>query len=407
MPILRHAILLSMCIMVDARGIELRQLNACDDVAKVYNALRQDYDALGDGCRRSTSLLERALFRKLGPGNLAHACLLSSAPSSSLQGFSCVKTDYEGRSYAVFCFREVNSDEISLYKKSFPEKYNQPVSEYLRSSKSCAISEGNASKTGYTVAPPLLNLIGTYEFGFGMKLKAKSNQSAMAVHGFGLTDPDLRDNSAIEFFSIFWNKVENQTASSEEKIPVGNWQVVSDDTLAKNFLKASGQQNDALAIVSTEFTMYYEGQKEFEQESKLRQQKKWQEVWLNTLEEEGFKKLSDAELKAETRMTSTQFREKMLEGSPVGAREKMRQRVGDNIHIMAYKQPYICKRNEGILVAMVMSFKPVELVARDFGGISAMLMAVCSRPTTTAYGYLESIKRELDKSILKNLESLP
>jgi len=130
----------------------------------------------------------------------------------------------------------------------------------------------------------------------------------------------------------------------------------------------------------------------------------WEDELVDKLEDEDFEAYDEDDWESESGMSLADMREKIIEGLPYNMRDSMRERMGEDIHVLINQTRPACAGENGGMVAIIMSMYPDEDVRSDYGGIAVILMGAerCGRPSYSYY--LSNLRRELQATLVAHLE---
>lgn len=207
-----------------AVAIELNMLNRCDDLRRLWTTV----DSRGSfgTCREPADELEHNFWARLSPDGRQSFCILSHAPAPFLRDFTCVDTR-KAVPYGnvLVCFREIPIEDIDRYKAQYETTFADDVSNYLSSSASCTVSNGDSSIAPGSMGSLLINTIARFEFGFVLSLGQGDKAPGYALHEFARLD-DLISTDGLEVFEIVSGIVKSpSTDTTPPGVRRGNWYV--------------------------------------------------------------------------------------------------------------------------------------------------------------------------------------
>lgn len=388
-------------------GINLDKLTACDDISKLQKALTAAIGTKPENCRAPKGALEQALLKRTG----LHAnqlCILASAPAPSLRGFTCLMPEVPTGATLV-CFREAALPDVRLYQEQYGETFAPLVSRYLASASKCSSSNGDSSSAPPTAFPPLLTFIARFDFGFITLLGKERLTDSSAIHGYAATDPSIGGGapSAIEFFNLFVGAATYVRAGVRRT--VGTWIAYIDDNAradrdANEEFRKRGAQ---MMIDTTTYNLERRTTATLTHGEKLALLEDFQEAIVSTLKDEGFKLVSDAELKEKSGRTSEETIAEISKNMAFGAKD-MPVKLGPVFFVLVNERQPQCARNgNGAMAAYLMSTQPIPDVRSDYGSVGLILagLGTCGRASSpVTRTYVKDLIDGANDELLKALE---
>jgi hypothetical protein len=390
--------------------VNLDKLTACDDVARLYEFVKEKLPMASSSCLSPRSILEKELARRSG-FDTSQLCFHQSAPTSFLEGFSCISLDVKNSAELV-CFRSADEADIKLYKEQYKEKYAAAEKKYLSAAAACSASNGDSADAPATILPPLLSLVSRLEFGFITSLGRERPSHSAVVHGYATTDPEISGNapSALEFVYLIANAPKYSSTSEQKR--VGSWliQIDEDEDFDEYFNQEARRRRMPMMIDSTSYHLERQTEASVSQNAKLVLTEKLQRAIAKSLEDEGFETISGAKLKADTGMDSAEMVEEITKRMPFGTRQKPLIRLGSTLLILSNEQRPKCtqERTGGAMGVYLAVNQPVPEVTSDFGGVMLMIVGLgeCARPQlTSTRTYINGLIEESTSQLLATLQT--
>lgn len=388
-------------------AINFDKLTACDDIARLQATLNSAIGRKPAGCRAPRGDMERAIEKRSALGaNIL--CFQASSPVAALQGFSCMRPEVPTGASLV-CFREAALSDVKSYKEQYGEKFAAPASRYMAAAAKCSASNGDTSTAIQTGFPMLLSFISRFEFGFITLLGKQRLTDSSVIHGYAATDPSAGSNvpSAIEFFSLFVGAEEYVRAGVGKT--VGEWTARIDDN-AKLDAAANAEfrkRNAPMMMDTTTISLTRRTTASLTQQAKLALLKDFQKAIASAFEDEGFKLVSDAELKAKSGRNSQETIAEIAKSMAFGAND-MPVKMGPDFFVLVNERQPACTRNgNGAMAAYLMSTQPVADVRSDYGSVGIIIagLGACSRTSSSVTRtYVNGLIEEANNTLLKALE---
>jgi hypothetical protein len=367
-------------------AVNLDKLTACDDIARLYEFMKERQLTESSSCRPARSSLEKELIVRSGL-DASQLCFDQSAPAPFLEGFSCISQE-EKTGNVLVCFRSADGGDIRQYKAQYKEKFAPAGKKYLSEAAACRASNGDSVEASPTLFPPLLSLISRVEFGFITSLGKERPSDSSIVHGYATTDPSISNNapSALEFVYVITNVPKYSSTSEQETI--GNWliHIDEDKELEEGYNREARKRRIPVMLDSTSYKLERSTTASVSQGAKLALAEGLQRVLAKSLEDEGFESISDDELQAKTGMSTTEMIKEITKRMPFGTRQNLPLRLGPTLLILSNERRPKCTKDRagGAMAVYLMAIQPVPEVTSDFGSVGLMIAGLgeCARTTT-------------------------
>jgi hypothetical protein len=133
------------------QNLRLDILSDCDTLARVESMLQRPVAA---SCRAPRNQFEMRLMSQFGSTSRLSSCLLATALTSGLAGFSCIDLGSQRD--------RVSSDAVERYHRDYdPAQANR----YKRAAASCSATNQDASEAPNSLFPQSLNSVAKGDFG--------------------------------------------------------------------------------------------------------------------------------------------------------------------------------------------------------------------------------------------------
>ena len=390
-------------------GINLDKLTACEDISKLQEKLTAATGKKSKDCRAPKGILEHALLRRTGL-SAGQLCFQTSELAPSLRDFSCLIPEVSTGATLV-CFRAAALPEVQIYKEQYGESFAPLASKYLASASKCSASNGDSSSAAPTAFPSLLAYISRFEFGFITLLGKERLTNSSVIHGFAATDSSIGSGapSALEFFNLFVGAAEYVRAG--ERKSVGTWIAYIDDNKAadKTANEEFRKRGAPLLLDTHSYNLERRTTTTLSHDAKLALLEKFQKAIASTLKDEGFKLISDSELKEKTGRTSKDTIAEISKNMPFGTKD-MPVKLGPVILVLVNeRRPQCSHSGDGAIAAYLMSTQPIPDVRSDYGSVGLIFagLGTCSRVSsinTRTYmkGLIDGANDELLMALERN-----
>ncbi len=382
-----------------AAEIELSRINACKDISEAFSSLKRS----STSCGTATGVIERTI-RDFAVGSEVKLCFMESPPVASLSGFRCFQSYVRGQK-AIACYRSAPAGLLADYKANYVKRYSALASSYIEEAKRCPGSNGDASRTIGTTFPPMLMSVAVHDFGFNVQYGDTKPGTSMVSHGFARTSPEVSSQGpdAIEYV-VFSDGV---AAELSARMTHGNWRLRVDTSsdFTAQFQKALKRQglDTYFASVDINIQRSPHASAHSKKPSLL---EGLSDVVASKLDDEGFKEMSDKDLKRLTGKTRGEMIETMLQGVSFGARNLIDGRA-PQIRLLMKTSGLPCTQGErGAVGAYLFMFEGQKDVQVDFGSVSAMFVGFgsCASSLNSSREYLRSLAAESKQAILDDLQ---
>lgn len=412
-PTPRSAALLCAACMLAASSahaqVVLDKLNACADIERVYAGLRAEPAASPADCRSPRAGLEAALVSRMAG---ARTCFLGSSPAPFLNGFSCFRVvNQETGRYTpeLTCFRAASMVDVQHYKDEYKTRFAPIESTYLAASKTCAVSNGDSSVAATSLFPPTMAAIARFQLGFVTLLGSNRPADSSVFHGFGQTDPAIRDGlpSAVEVVYVLVNATARRSVPLETR-SAGAFRVEVDDTagferdLNEQFRRAGAPMRSSIMG----YTLERDGAHGMTLSAKISLIGSLHDSVADMLADEGFDQLSDAEIRDATGKRREDLLAEYTRSVPFGSRDSVTaQKPVPSFRFLFNDTELRCMRNgRGAIMIGLMGFEPRQGVQRDFGSIALLVnrLGACAEGVearTYAAGLLEKATSQIVEAL--------
>jgi len=322
----------------------------------------------------------------------ATLCFTRRSPSTFLNGFDCMSSEYKGAGSLV-CFRDFRFDDVAEYKEHYNDRYAEKVAKYLDSAAKCPVSNGDSTIAPRTLLPPQLGLIARYAFGYVLSLGSGVKTDSYILHGVATLDPSISgDSKAIEFVSILVGGVtpaaRKQTDATGES--VGEYRLSIDDSsdYTEQMVRFIKRQSGLTSFVDARFfdirkplsELPDQDDTRFDDDSRNDASRKkllfkWRNAIIEWLQDKDFDRVSDRKMKEATGNTIQQAQRNVLEHSPYAFRENQSALIG-RPYIFTTSVPSCTENDDGAIIAMIMTMAPEKHVGDNFGSIAFVLIGV-------------------------------
>ncbi len=301
------------------------------------------------------------------------SCLVVTAPTTRLAGFSCVDLGFQGsREFA--CFRLINDGAIRDYRERYDPGRSQ---RYKAASARCPGTNGDAAEAANSLFPQSLSSVAKGLFGFSVGLGDARIPTGLAYHGFGSLDPDLAlGGSALEVFDMTQIAASqtNQAVADRTDV-VGDWNFDINDMhrdarrdFASRFEHVSGERI-GVNLRSITFTTSHSSEASIgDRESRLEHLQGAIEDYLG---DNGYRSLTRQEMASTPFSNTDQMRDFMVKNMPYGNRDFIRRTFGPHLVFLVNDADDHCYK-----VAEALTAEPEEGVKNDFGGMAVIVITI-------------------------------
>lgn len=392
------ALLLGTAGSVSGQEVALNLLNACDDIARVFQKIRSSTDS----CERATGLIEKTILHSLTFSDV-NACFAINPPLLSLNGFRCFSVSMTGHR-SLTCYRPTSLDSVADFKAGFSDRFASKVDGYLRQARNCRGSNGDASRVIETTFPPSLMAVAAHEFGFIVQYGATKPGTALVSHGFARTSPatSTAGPEAVEYFSV----ADGMKSPLPQRTRHGNWRLRVDNSTSvyqKYFQKFAGSGTRIhVAIVDIDL-----------QRAPLAPQLSksaissdiLSEMLALSLEDEGFEEFSDEQIQDEIGYSRKELQENLVNHLAFGAPKKLMPSPPNFRLLMKATGAKCTQSNKGAFGAYLYSFAGDEGVQVDFGSVSVIVLGFgsCASKIFAGRDYVDNLVEEAKHALLEEL----
>jgi hypothetical protein len=344
--------------------VALDKLSDCEGLAKIRATLDTP---VSRNCRLPHGRIEKKLMSLLKSASDVQECLLSSAPTNPLSGFSCVDLVLNDGERELTCFRSVERSLLDNYQRDFDAVYNERAVRYKDAASKCSVGNGDVSTAPDSVFPEVLVEVARPRFAFALKIG--DDMKSLAYHGYADLNPDIQDQAgAIEVFDVF--KLRRPGASPPDiSPPSGQLELTIDDlpqvraTAATRLGRQFGQPVIA-KIRSIDFK--YGGRADVPLAKRESDLDEWQEGISSILVDAGFRELSTSELE-QMHLDPNTMGDLVARNLPFGQRGQLR--FSRHMSVLIDDRYDSCTAIGELLV-----LQPEEGVKESYGTIAILLL---------------------------------
>lgn len=369
------ALILTTSMPLRAMGdVSFDKLSDCQGLKAVHILVSAP---ISSSCRSPHDTLEVKLMTQFLLMPKGRACLLPSAPTTRLNGFSCVQTFYSGDG-ELACFRLIDKRSVDKYFENYKSQYRAMALAYEEAADRCENGNQDATPVGPDLFPSIFLGIGKPLIGFVLGIGKGLTTRSRAYHGFAELDPELNANpaNALEVFQIF--QVSSSVAASPPIASVQKSGVLQLEIIKKNQAVADYEKlmsKKTQMPVFVEFRMIsvkYVGSNERSNTEKRNDLERWQRGMTAIVRQNGFRRLTQYELSKAPFHSQDEMRDLMIHNLPFGSRDITGGEMG--------RHPDFLLRGEdnddcGQSVE-IMSIMPVEGVHEDYGGFGMVSFSI-------------------------------
>lgn len=379
------------------------KLNACAAVGQAYAALQSRDSSVVGNCRMPQTLPMWALGQRTMAPYQQYLCFLPAPPTSVLAGFECA-TYAPGQGIEMLCTRVRTDIDPQDYRARYATTYATPVANYIAAAARCSASNGDSSIATQPSAPAILNIIARFEFGYAVQLGETIPAGAMMLHGYATLDPSFGAGQGIEFIHV----TVSAPATALPTHRLGRWDVATDAAtdLEAHTSQLLTQSGAPLFYDLTGFTVRLARDVPLAQGDKVQRQARWMRRLVGTLEAEGFRYVSDAELQSRSPTSYAAIREQLRINFPYGMDESLHLTPAEDFYLLISETTPPCTY-DGMMMAIVMGVSPPANPVRDYGNVSFILSGVgaCSAKVGSTRIFVERVIRNVTEDFESRLET--
>lgn len=392
-----------------AADIEWNRLNACGDIASVFQQLRNGSKS-DDDCRQPNNAVERGIANAFAPSG-QKTCFLRRSPLPALSDFGCLRTSAGGHE-GITCMRPTRMSVVANYRDGYKDTYAGVVNNYLRQAAACPGTNGDADKAPPTTFSPFLLSVAAYELSFVAQYGKSRPGNAAAYHGFARTSPDASRTGieAIEFVTYNWNSDNSALDSALNYTRHGNWRIRTDDGSEFTSELTKAARKKGLALTAGVFDVRVMRSVDAPSLSSSDSvSDKLAKKAITNLEDEGFEAMPESDLRANTGMDSTEMMEKVAKQMPYGS-QSLAARFMSNPRVtilMRTSGPSCTSGSRGAFGAYVLRNDGDKDAKADHGSVSVFVLGfgACGRSIEANNSYIRSLVSDAKDAVLAELKS--
>ncbi|WP_460735250.1 hypothetical protein [Lysobacter tyrosinilyticus] len=384
--------------------VRLDKLNACNDVASAFEAVKAVTRVPGRRCLPPRAPLEKMMQdRAAGFGQL---CFQDWSDQPLLDGFGC--TVLTKGATSLVCVRPAKLSDLRSFKARYgPENSAAAVSYGLEAEK-CPLYRGDVGPAQSTVHSTLLVGISKFEFGFIAALEG-APISSYVMHAFASIDPSLTGNApgALEYIYYFVGGDTSNMQGSSDVIGRSWLLDVDQDTQFEAEMKKSlGRLPLPWYFDSTSFevTKRYRAPAASNLTTLINE---IYEVIGEGLEDEGFEEV-DSSSSLGRAMNADDLSEMFREKIPYGYKGLMATKTKPKMRLMMMPHRGICSDGgEGGYVAFLYAAGPGATASSDQGdvGIGVVAIGECQRISSQARRFIRQLGKDAEILVRSRLQS--
>ena len=386
---------LAACLLVSAdaaAALDFRLLANCNLMHHSVQTARARIDAKDGTCGRPGNRLEKRVM-EIWRDRGMDACFVAP-PFRTQEAFSCF---YLLGGHELTCFRPTDAASIDDYQKHYHKRYAETLRDLLATAAACEHSNGDLAPAPKTLLPLPLAAFSRLEVGFAMPMGKGRLVPDRALHGFAKVDPSVPAlGEAIEVFAVSFNG-RVQAAPATATLGAGTVLVDNDKTMDEQFNRSLRNAKPRVRVASIEFELRRSGNHAPPALNDVIS------VIEGGFRNEGFRRLSDAQIKKYTGMRINQFFDEIRKSEPYGWKEIYAQREQRFTMWINEKQAHCTVEGKGAVGIGLHSRSPDPEVRSDGGAITAMVLSLgkCAEPEKANATYTEDLFQILKDAVVK------